>query len=137
MNALADTSKDKSESSDKREEIVGKLNEALGALRRERDELHRSKELSNERLCLIREERQALEKTVQAMRLTLKDLTEKAALSEENDDTETELQAEVDRLTKEVGFSYSFDFLRTITEINTKFFLFIHNLYLFQSNCIR
>ena len=47
-----------------REKIVDKLHSALSTLRKERDELHRSKELAAERLRLAKEERVGAERNL-------------------------------------------------------------------------
>lgn len=88
-----------------REAIVDKLHGALAVLRRERDELYRAKELSAERLRLVREERQAVEKNVQSMQSKLEDLTEAAAAAKDKDGHNNilSLQEEVERLGKEVS----------------------------------
>ena len=86
------------------EEIVGKLHGALAVFRKERDDLHRSKELSHERLRLVTEERQAMEKTVNAMQAKLNELNNKAKGNGESNDLAT-FQAEVERLDQEVRYS--------------------------------
>lgn len=84
------------------EQIVGKLHGALAVFRKERDDLFRSKELSNERLRLVVEERQAMEKTVNAMQGKLKELNGKIQGKDESKNLET-LQTEVERLDQEVS----------------------------------
>lgn len=51
-----------------KEGLVNKLQEALAKFRKDRDQLHRSKELALERCRLIEAEEEALLKTVQTMR---------------------------------------------------------------------
>ena len=62
-----------------REEIVDKLHGALAAFRRERDDLHRKKELATERLRLVTEEREAMEKTIRSMQEKLNNLNKSAS----------------------------------------------------------
>ena len=50
------------------EGLVSKLQEALAKFRKDRDQLHRSRELALERCRLIKAEEEALSKTVQTMR---------------------------------------------------------------------
>ncbi len=83
------------------EKLVGKLHEALAAFRKERDDLYRSKELAHERLRLIVEERQAVEKAVNAMQIKLNELNGKIQGSDDTKDLST-LQTEVARLDREV-----------------------------------
>eukprot|EP00586_Coscinodiscus_wailesii_P021006 CAMPEP_0172496176 /NCGR_PEP_ID=MMETSP1066-20121228/82865_1 /TAXON_ID=671091 /ORGANISM="Coscinodiscus wailesii, Strain CCMP2513" /LENGTH=234 /DNA_ID=CAMNT_0013268335 /DNA_START=65 /DNA_END=769 /DNA_ORIENTATION=+ len=90
-----------------RELIVDKLNSALAVIRRERDELHRSKELAVERLRLAREERQAFQKTVRSMEEKLKELND-AVSTGKNDKSELlRLQKEVEQLGKEAKFQHA------------------------------
>ncbi len=91
-----------------REAIVDKLHGALATFRRERDEVHRAKELAVERLRLAREEREAAERTVQSMqekydRLIKSVSSSSKSNSNSNDDEITKLQAEVERLSREVS----------------------------------
>jgi len=88
-----------------REEIVDKLHGALASLRKERDQLHRSKELAVERLRLAKEERLTVEKTVSSMGKTYERLTASvngAGRNNANDDIST-LQREVERLSREAS----------------------------------
>lgn len=55
-------------------DIVDKLHGALASMRRERDELHRSNELSHERLRLVREERRVMEQSVNHLEAKLEQL---------------------------------------------------------------
>lgn len=95
-----------------REEIVDKLHGALASLRKERDHLHRSKELAIERLRLAREERVTVEKTVSSMENTYERLkasmdgsTKGSSSNRKNavNDDITTLQGEVERLGREVS----------------------------------
>ena len=54
----------KTESQKQSRKIVDKLHSALSTLRKERDELHRSKELAAERLRLAKEERMGAERNL-------------------------------------------------------------------------
>jgi len=86
------------------EGIVDRLNGALSTMRRERDELHRQKDLAFERLKLVREERVAVEKVVQSMRKELEKLsieTSDEGRKSENESIET-LIKDVNRLYNEV-----------------------------------
>lgn len=83
------------------EQLVGKLHGALAVFRKERDDLYRSKELAQERLRLIVEERQAMEKAVNAMQIKLNELNCKIQGNDESKDLAT-LQSEVERLDQEV-----------------------------------
>lgn len=86
--------------SQQKEDIVEKLHGALADLRRERDEEHRKKELAVERLRLVTEEREALEKTVASMKENLSTLLKKSDKEAKND--VVKLQTDVDRLNREV-----------------------------------
>ena len=87
-----------------REAIVDKLNGALAVLRRERDELHRTKELAMERLRLAKEERMSMEKSVRTIQNKLHKLS--SSVSGEGNQAEnndiSKAQQEVERLTREV-----------------------------------
>jgi hypothetical protein len=83
------------------EKLVGKLHEALAVFRKERDDLYRSKELAHERLRLIVEERNTVEKAVNAMQIKLNALNGKIQGKDETKDLST-LQTEVERLDQEV-----------------------------------
>jgi len=86
------------------EAIVDKLHGVMAALRRERDDLHRKKALAEERVRLIQEEKEALEKTVTAAQTKLETLHESGnadALKEMRD-----MEDEVTRLNKEVRFDH-------------------------------
>jgi hypothetical protein len=85
-----------------RETIVDKLHGALSAFRRERDDLHRKKQLAEERLRLMREEQGAMEASVNAMTIKLHKLQESG-----NEEALQELKAmeeQVLKLQKEVRF---------------------------------
>ena len=90
----------------RREVIVDKLNGALANFRRERDEVHRSKELALERLRLIREERILAERNVHLMQEKYEQMI-KSISSHTNgkDDEIAKLQVEVERLSREVRFN--------------------------------
>jgi len=91
-----------------KEAIVEKLHGALSALRRERDDSHRSKELSMERLRIVKDEREAVEKMVRAMQLKLIEMQSSANDDElNNPNSIARLQSEVDRLSNEVKFQHS------------------------------
>jgi len=88
-----------------REAIVDKLHGALGVLRRDRDGLYRTKELSTQRLGLIKEERQTLEKSLLHLRAKLEELN-KQINSPQNQDGRKNIMTmkeEVERLGKEVS----------------------------------
>ena len=89
-----------------REAIVDKLHVALATFRRERDEVHRSKELSFERLRLSREERMAAETIVQSMQEKYDKMMSSMASPHGNQDDEIKkLQSEAERLSREVRFA--------------------------------
>ena len=86
---------------DAREEIVDKLHGALSAFRRERDELHRKKELAVERLRVAKEQQEATEKTIHDMQDKLNHISKSGS-----DDANKELKGiekEVERLHREVS----------------------------------
>lgn len=83
-----------------REEIVDKLHGALAAFRRERDDLNRKKELAMERLRLVTEEREAMEKTIRAMQEKLDQLEK--SVSDAGKLQLIQLEKEVERLNQEV-----------------------------------
>jgi uncharacterized coiled-coil DUF342 family protein len=86
-----------------KEAIVDKLHVALASFRRERDEVHRSKELAVERLRLVREERMEAEKTIQSMQQKYDQMIQSINFKEGSQDDEiTKLQQEVERLSREV-----------------------------------
>ena len=90
--------------SNPREELVDKLHGTLSILRRERDELHRAKQLAVERLRLIKEERVAAEENL----LILRDKYDRIISSNVQDERRGEivkLQSEVERLGREVRSS--------------------------------
>lgn len=90
----------------KKEAIVEKLNYALSSFRRERDQIHREKELADERLRLAVEERQEIESTVAAMQAKLDELTQITIANQNDQDKNNNinmLQEEVERLGKEVS----------------------------------
>ena len=82
------------------EVIIDKLQGVLSTLRREADDLHRSKELAIERLRLARLDRESMEKTVAGMQDTLYQLKESTNRS--NRELE-KVEKEVERLRREVG----------------------------------
>jgi len=86
-----------------REEIVDRINSALSAFRKERDDIYRQKELALERLRLVKEERAAIETTVESMQEQLDQLisASREGIGRENDDI-SNLEREVDRLLREV-----------------------------------
>ena len=88
-------------SNEPREAIVDKLHGALAALRRERDDMHRRKELAAERLRLTKADREALEQTVKSLEGRLASLSNSANAKNEID----ALQQEVTRFEKEVSCS--------------------------------
>uniref|UniRef100_A0A6U4ADJ3 Uncharacterized protein n=1 Tax=Ditylum brightwellii TaxID=49249 RepID=A0A6U4ADJ3_9STRA len=88
------------------EAIVGKLHGVLAAFRRERDDLHRAKELATERLRLVRTDRQALEKKVKMMQTKLGELAE-SVKGRNNSDQIAKLQDGVEQLGKEVSFQHA------------------------------
>ena len=93
----------------KGEVIVDKLHSALATLRRERDELHRSKELAIERVKLAKEERSNTEKTVNSLQIHLDTLISSLPGTGVNS-VEMEitiLKNEVERLTQEVRITLS------------------------------
>jgi hypothetical protein len=100
------------------EVIVDKLQDALDALRRERDEWYRKKELTVERLRLITEEKDALSKTVQGMRHKLDQLHNSIDTEKENLPS---LETSVRQLSKEVR-----TFEMEIIEMETPFLPLFH-----------
>jgi hypothetical protein len=84
-----------------REAIVDKLNGALAVLRRERDELHRAKEMSVERLRLAKEERHNAEKHLSLLQDQHNGIASADAHSMRKAEIE-KLQEQVQRLSSEV-----------------------------------
>lgn len=84
-----------------REAIVDKLHGALSVLRRERDELHRSKELALERYRLAKEEREAAEQRNKSLQQKYDEI-ESADTKQKRQNDITALNAEVERLSREV-----------------------------------
>jgi predicted nucleic acid-binding Zn-ribbon protein len=82
------------------EAIVEKLHGALAKLRARRDTAHREMSLSRERLRLVKEEKDALGKTVDATREKLVKL--KAQASGEAEKELAELKRQVEQLAKDV-----------------------------------
>lgn len=90
-----------------REAIVDKLNGALAVLRRERDELHRAKEMSVERLRLASEERQNAEKHLALLQDRYNGIASADAQGMRRADIE-KLQEQVQRLGSEVRSTRNF-----------------------------
>mmetsp|Transcript_25753 Transcript_25753/g.42874 ORF Transcript_25753/g.42874 Transcript_25753/m.42874 type:complete len:231 (+) Transcript_25753:145-837(+) len=88
-----------------REAIVDKLHGALSAFRRERDDLHRKKQLAEERLRLMREEQGAMETSVNAMTAKLHKLQE-SGNAEALQELQT-MEQDVMKLQKEVQFQHA------------------------------
>jgi uncharacterized coiled-coil DUF342 family protein len=84
------------------EDIVDRISGALSTLRRERDELHRKKELAIERLKMVKEERISVEKVVQSMQHELEQLTSEADRKVQ-DEMLVQIEKEVERLRSEVS----------------------------------
>jgi uncharacterized protein HemX len=85
-----------------REAIVDKLHGALATFRRERDEVHRAKELAFERLRLAREERMATERNLQSMKDKYEKMIQSVSKFDGKDNEVAKLQTEVERLSREV-----------------------------------
>jgi ATPase subunit of ABC transporter with duplicated ATPase domains len=85
-----------------REAIVDKLHGALATFRRERDEVHRAKELAFERLRLAREERMAADRNLQSMKDKYDKMMQSMSKSDGNNNEVAKLQTEVERLSREV-----------------------------------
>lgn len=85
-----------------REAIVDKLHGALSILRKERDELHRAKELASERLRLAKEERVNAEKNLSSLTAKFNHIESIEGKHNRKSDIER-LQIEVDRLGREVS----------------------------------
>jgi len=86
------------------EGIVDRLTGALSVMRKERDELHREKDIAHERLKLCSTEMSEVEKVVLSMRKELEQLmieTSGQGRKTENESIE-KLVTEVERLAKEV-----------------------------------
>jgi DNA repair ATPase RecN len=83
-----------------KEALVQKLQGALQGFRRERDQLHRSKELAKERCRLVQEEEKALSKTVESLKEKYDKLLK---ASQAIKDDLGPLEASVREKTKEVG----------------------------------
>lgn len=113
-------------SSSNREIIVDKLHGALATFRRERDEVHRAKELAVERLRLVREERMASERNVNAMQEKYDEMMNTVSSNGSQDDDIDKLQAEVDRLSREVRNNFK---LLTFT-VYSNFILFKTNIHI-------
>ena len=98
---MMDRSRHHQQQSNPREELVDKLHGTLSILRRERDELHRAKQLAVERLHLIKEERSTAESNLR----TLQEKYDRIVSSHQRDERRNEivkLQSEVERLGREV-----------------------------------
>jgi len=89
-----------------REAIVDKLHGALAVLRRERDELHRAKEMSVERLRLAREERYNAEKHLSLLQDRYNEIASADVQGMRKADIE-KLQEQVQRLGSEVKFHHA------------------------------
>lgn len=100
------SSNDSSNNNNGREAIVDKLHGALAAFRRERDDLHRKKELAVERMRLVKEEHDATEKTVRSMQAKLMEL-QSSASSEAAQREVAKLRQEVERLNRENQFQHT------------------------------
>ena len=84
------------------EVIVDRLHGALASYRKERDDLHRRKELAVERLRLVKEERIFLESNVQDIQKKLVELTSAAQGKQSVTSDFNRLENDVKRLNKEV-----------------------------------
>ena len=91
-----------SQQSNPREELVDKLHGTLSTLRRERDELHRSKQLAIERLRLIKEERVNAEDNIRLLNKKYENIISSNAQQERRAEI-AKLQREVERLGREVS----------------------------------
>lgn len=100
-----------------KEGLVNKLQEALAKFRKDRDQLHRSKELALERCRLIKSEEEALLKTVQTMRDKLAHLqTSKTKIESQMGPLEVKVQKdslEVRSASKAHGIEALLDHIRT------------------------
>ena len=85
-----------------REAIVDKLHGALATFRRERDEVHRAKELAFERLRLVRQERIEAERNVRSLQDKYDQMMQSISQSNGNDYEIAKMQVEVERLSREV-----------------------------------
>lgn len=85
-----------------REAIVDKLHGALSILRRERDDLHRSKELAMERLNLAKDERIQGEQNLSVLQIRYNKIDSIEEKEIRLNDI-GRLQSEVDRLSREVS----------------------------------
>jgi chromosome segregation ATPase len=84
-----------------REAIVDKLHGALAVLRKERDELHRAKEMAIERLRLAKEERVNAEKNLSLMQERYECVASTDAQRTRRDEIE-KLEEQAQRLGREV-----------------------------------
>lgn len=103
-----------------REAIVDKLHGALSVLRRERDELHRSKELALERYRLAKEEREAAEQRNKSLQQKYDEI-ESVDTKQKRQNDITALNAEVERLSREVRL-VSFFIALCDTLLNANFY---------------
>jgi chromosome segregation ATPase len=111
------------------EGLVNKLQEALAKFRKDRDQLHRSKELELERCRLIKSEEEALLKTVQTMRDKLAHLqTSKTKIESQMGPLEVKVQKdslEVRSASKAHGIEALLDHIRTFfSNSNICFYIF-------------
>ena len=100
-----------------KEGLVNKLQEAMAKFRKDRDQLHRSKELASERCRLIKSEEEALLKMVQTMRDKLAHLqTSKTKIESQMGPLEVKVQKdslEVRSASKAHGIEALLDHSRT------------------------
>jgi hypothetical protein len=82
------------------ETIVNRLHDAINVYRQERDDIFRRKETAKERLRLVKEEKEALTKSVQMMQDKAGQLTERITTSKQKIET---VRHDVLRLTSEVS----------------------------------
>jgi predicted nucleic acid-binding Zn-ribbon protein len=84
------------------EALVDKLQDALAAFRRERDELHRQKMLTEERLRLLQEEHASLHQTTSTTAEKLSQMEASASSSKALEELKA-LEVQVARLQQEVS----------------------------------
>jgi hypothetical protein len=91
-----------SQPNNQREAIVDKLHGALSILRRERDDLHRSKELAMERLNLAKDERINGQENLSVLQIRFNKIDSIDGKQVRLNDI-GKLQSDVDRLSREVS----------------------------------
>jgi chromosome segregation ATPase len=106
------------------ETIVNRLHDAINVYRQERDDIFRRKETAKERLRLVKEEKEALTKSVQMMQDKAGQLTDRITTSKQKIET---VRHEVLRLTSEVSLGSKCDgFLQASSQAPNPFLFLLY-----------